>query len=611
MADTYNHRIQEFDSDGNFITKWGSRGTVDGEFQYPHGIAVDSSGYAYVADTLNNQIQKFAPSVNDYYVAPTGDDGNPGTIDQPWRTIQHAADTMVAGDTVWIREGIYHEQVCTVCSGNATDGYIVFAAYPGETPVINGTGVTTGNIGFLVSHSYIKLSGLEICNWSDTGIWMEHAGHIEISDCEVHHTFYGIGAADGTHDFELNRVEIHHFNLYGFDASPSGGADCYNGTFNDCTAHTGVDPEQNVNGFALGHGTQHDFVFNRCEAYEVYDGFDISARNTALNRCAAHDCWSGGYKIWQDNVMLVNCLGYHNGIANVELDWDGEPGTATLQNCDFVDAPVYNIWVENAADHLQMYNCILAGGDNIGLAFEQPGIDNYQGDYNIFHNDNPDRAIAVAYTDEFSLNEIAAGGWTNYSGQDHHSLVAFDPNTELFKNMSNWDFHLMSGSIAIDAGTPENAPSVDYDGVRRPQGGGYDIGAYEWLGPVLSIEKSDDPDPLREWRHINYFIFVNNTGYANATNVTVVETYDENVIFNSADPAPSEGNDTWIFPTLAVNETIRIEISVDPYSQIPVFTILHNTVNVTCDEGVTDSDTEDTTARFVTDIKFPNYHRGE
>ncbi len=415
-----------------------------------------------------------------YYVSTTGDDSNPGTESQPWRTIQHAAETMTAGDTVLIRGGVYNERVFTTLSGNTTDGYITFSAYPNETPVIDGTGVTTGDNGFVISHSYIKLIGLEIRNWDENGIWIENAGHMEISDCEVHHVFYGIGAADGTHDFELNRVEMHHFDLYGFDASPSGGADCYNGTFNDCISHTGRDPEQNVDGFALGHGTQHDFVFNRCETYEVYDGFDISARNTTLNRCSAHDCWNGGYKLWQDKVTLVNCLGYHSEGSNVELDWDGNPGTTTLQNCTFVDAQVFNIWVENSADRLHMYNCILAGGDNIGLAFEQMGVNNYQGDYNIFHNDNSNRAIAVGYTDEFSLNQIKAGNWTSYSGQDQHSLVSSNPNSELFKDMSNWDFHLIEGSIAIDKGTSVNAPSVDYDGNPRPQGAGYDIGAYEY-----------------------------------------------------------------------------------------------------------------------------------
>ena len=59
VADTENHRIQKFDSNGNFITKWGSSGTGDGEFDWPDGVAVDSSGDVFVADSGNNRIQKF------------------------------------------------------------------------------------------------------------------------------------------------------------------------------------------------------------------------------------------------------------------------------------------------------------------------------------------------------------------------------------------------------------------------------------------------------------------------------------------------------------------------------------------------------------------------
>jgi len=54
-------RIQKFDSDGNFYTKWGSVGSGDGEFSTPYGVAVDASGNVYVADTLNDRIQKFSP----------------------------------------------------------------------------------------------------------------------------------------------------------------------------------------------------------------------------------------------------------------------------------------------------------------------------------------------------------------------------------------------------------------------------------------------------------------------------------------------------------------------------------------------------------------------
>src|SRR5688572_155849 len=41
------------------------------------------------------------------YVAPTGSDANPGTAAAPWRTLQHAADVVRAGDTVFIRAGDY------------------------------------------------------------------------------------------------------------------------------------------------------------------------------------------------------------------------------------------------------------------------------------------------------------------------------------------------------------------------------------------------------------------------------------------------------------------------------------------------------------------------
>jgi hypothetical protein len=412
-----------------------------------------------------------------YYVSANGHDDNPGTAADPWATIQHAVETIVAGDTVFIRGGIYHEHVQTVNSGSAEDGFITFATFPGETPVIDGQGVEESQNGIVIAESYIKLVGLEICNWGENAIWIENAAYIEISDCEVHDVFYGIGVADGTHDFTFNRINVHHFDLYGFDVSPSGGADCYNGIFNDCIAHSASDPAQNVDGFALGHGTQHDFTLNRCQTYEVYDGFDISARNTTLSRCSAYKCWNSGYKLWQDNVMLVNCLSYNNENTNIELDWDAEPGTSVLQNCTFMDAQTFNIWIENSSDSLEMYNCIVAGGDNVGLAFEQMSSSNYKGDYNLFQNDNADRAISVGYEEEFSLNQLEA--WKSYSGQDSHS-ISINSAKELFVDLDDFDLHLSSASPAVDNGTNSGAPSDDYDGNIRPQGVTCDIGAFEY-----------------------------------------------------------------------------------------------------------------------------------
>ena len=50
VVDSFNNRVQKFTSDGTFIREWGSFGTGDGQFNNPIGIEVDSSDNVYVAD---------------------------------------------------------------------------------------------------------------------------------------------------------------------------------------------------------------------------------------------------------------------------------------------------------------------------------------------------------------------------------------------------------------------------------------------------------------------------------------------------------------------------------------------------------------------------------
>jgi hypothetical protein len=57
--------------------------------------------------------------------------------------------------------------------------------------------------------------------------------------------------------------------------------------------------------------------------------------------------------------------------------------------------------------------------------------------------------------------------------------ISSDP---LFVDAANGDYRLQSGSPCIDTGTSEGAPSTDILGVARPQGAGYDMGAYEYDG---------------------------------------------------------------------------------------------------------------------------------
>jgi hypothetical protein len=82
VADTENHRIQKFSSSGAFITKWGSKGSGDAEFDWPSGLAIDGAGNVYVADTQNNRIQKFSSSGT--FITKWGSEGaGNGELDCP------------------------------------------------------------------------------------------------------------------------------------------------------------------------------------------------------------------------------------------------------------------------------------------------------------------------------------------------------------------------------------------------------------------------------------------------------------------------------------------------------------------------------------------------
>src|SRR5262249_26495164 len=54
-----NARIVKFDKDGTFIKAWGQKGSGPGEFDTPHGLAMDPQGRLLVADRGNNRIQEF------------------------------------------------------------------------------------------------------------------------------------------------------------------------------------------------------------------------------------------------------------------------------------------------------------------------------------------------------------------------------------------------------------------------------------------------------------------------------------------------------------------------------------------------------------------------
>jgi hypothetical protein len=116
-----------------------------------------------------------------YHVATTGDDANPGTAAQPFRTIQHAADIVNPGDGVLVEDGVYTAAGNTVVfinrSGTATNR-IVFRAANRWGAVIDGQN-NASTIGIAIPGGYVWVEGFEVRNTSRYGIDTD-VGHDQV-----------------------------------------------------------------------------------------------------------------------------------------------------------------------------------------------------------------------------------------------------------------------------------------------------------------------------------------------------------------------------------------------------------------------------------------------
>lgn len=83
VGDLGNNRVQKFSSTGTFISKWGSLGNEDGQFNFPCEIAIDASDMVYVVDYSLNRVQKFTSSGS--FVTKWGGIGSTdGLLNQPY-----------------------------------------------------------------------------------------------------------------------------------------------------------------------------------------------------------------------------------------------------------------------------------------------------------------------------------------------------------------------------------------------------------------------------------------------------------------------------------------------------------------------------------------------
>ena len=163
-------------------------------------------GQTFLSAILTASVHKVYAAGNIYHVAKNGSNSNPGTPAKPWLTVDYAASTAVAGDTVIIHAGIYNERVTFDRSGSAGN-WITFMKAEGEDrPVIDGMGISLGATALVYAYEkdYIKLVGLEVCNAWYSGsqptptmtyhssgnpacMYFRRSSHIWVENCYMHH----------------------------------------------------------------------------------------------------------------------------------------------------------------------------------------------------------------------------------------------------------------------------------------------------------------------------------------------------------------------------------------------------------------------------------------
>lgn len=286
-------------------------------------------------------------AANRYVSKDTGLDTNSGTLANPWKTIQKAASTAVAGDQVYIRAGVYAENVTMQVSGSVGAGPITFQSYPGEAAIIDGTTLVpaANSVTALLrisNRSYLIFRDLEFRGYKTT-----LANKSSIA---------GIYISGTSHHIELNNIKVHDIEGLPPANGSANGIGIYG---NNATAITNISLI-GCEVYNLKTQSSESIVFNG-----NIDGFLVT-------NCSIHDC---------DNIGL-DCIGFEGTSPNALLDQarNGVISKNLVYNIDSIANPAYSlergaggIYVDGGKDILIEGNSVHHCNIGVEVASENAG----------------------------------------------------------------------------------------------------------------------------------------------------------------------------------------------------------------------------------------------
>ena len=233
----------------------------------------------------------------EFYVAPTGNDADTGTLEKPFATVQRAQDAVAPGDTVFIRGGTYVMKesqialkkgimayVTNLTRSGAPEKRINYWAYPNEHPVFDLSAVKPALRidAFYCSADWIHFKGLEVIGVQVT--LKEHTQSICFENDGSHNIYEQLSLHDGQ-----------AIGIYSVRGSDNLFLNCDAYRNHDFTSEDGKGG--NVDGFGCHprKGSTGN-IFRGCRAwFNSDDGFDC------INS--------------HEGVTYENCWAFYNGLS--------------------------------------------------------------------------------------------------------------------------------------------------------------------------------------------------------------------------------------------------------------------------------------------------------
>lgn len=434
---------------------------------------LSAQGFAYFAVAVpagaSGQIEglelSYSVPSGTFYVAPPqqgGDDANPGSAEQPWATLQFAADQAAPGALIIVRPGSY--EAFKIRNGGQPAAPVIFRSEPGaaitEPQEGHIAGIEISDASVICE--YVHVEGFEVLSAGDVGIYVA-AVALE---------------AEPRRGIVLRGNRCGGLGSTGIWLRSTAGALLEDNHCLDC-GQAGIAVGEARQGLTL----RGNICDGNGESGIVFDGGSAESGTAVLvegNICSNNgvsDSNSGGLYIRDLRQSIIrNNLLYRNG-QGILLSSEGgseASGNLIVNNTVFQDADGGNcVQLRSGSSGNLLFNNILLHDTNAAPALEIDNISlpGFQSDYNIVSN--------LIVTEE--QGELTLAQWQALGLRDEHSRLGNSFN--LFISTVEDNYRLAMGALALESALADFAPLADIEGTSRPQGAVPDIGCYEKAGP--------------------------------------------------------------------------------------------------------------------------------